>query len=261
MLGNNNGNQQKEYTPTVFSKISLSNKDGNVDQTRLTFSYWSGLLKISIAPNIQNTNEFDSKNAIAIHLSVPKAYIFLKEIEKFEEERANGINTNFFYGVDTPKGLIGISNGKEFGYPNSVVLSIRRMQESEVISTYAYEFKGDQYYYAIRNFDEKSKNYDSINDYGNTELVLLKAHLRQYIDAMTMAQGYACVEANKFQENNTFKSLNQIKQALGIKSERKTGTGDFFRGGGSVAPRNSYGSLSEAIGNDDVLNEDVEVEL
>jgi hypothetical protein len=76
-----------------------------------------------------------------------------------------------------------------------------------------------------------------------------------------MAQGYACVEANKFQENNTFKSLNQIKQALGIKSERKTGTGDFFRGGGSVAPRNSYGSLSEAIGNDDVLNEDVEVEL
>ena len=91
---------------------------------------------------------------------------------------------------------------------------------------------------------------------------MFKNQLRQYIDAMTYAQAYATVDANKFSENNTYKSLSQIKQHLGIESvnRRTGGASDFFRNGGSSLPKTSYGSLSDAIDNieDDSIGGEVE---
>ena len=260
MLGNTmnrtNGNTgQKEFNPQVFSKYVLSNKEAEVDATRLQFSHWAGLLKISIVPNITGTNEFDLNGGIAIHLSVPKAYILLKEIEKFEEDRRNGITTNFFYGVDTPKGLVGIADVAQFGYSGKTVLIIRHMKEGEVLSTYAYEFKTSNYYYGIRNFDEKTKQFEN-TEYNNVELDMLKTQLTEYINAMTMSVAYSVVEATKYQDGLNYRSMNQIKEALGIKIERRTtGTGDFFRSGSS-APKTNYNSLGGAVSGNDDNNDD-----
>ena len=91
-----------------------------------------------------------------------------------------------------------------------------------------------------------------------------KNQLKQYIDAMTYAHAYATVDANKFSENATYKSLAQIKQHLGIESatRRTGGASDFFRNGGSSLPKTSYGSLSDAIDGEDTVEgsvEDVEI--
>ena len=249
----NNGNKSNVYSPQVYSKYGYSNPNEDaIDRTRLSFAMFNSLLKVTITPLIPGGTETEKNIELTIHLSVPKAYMLLKEIEKYEEDRSMGVTTNFFYGVDTPKGLIGISTGDSYGKSGATVLVARRMnEEGQIDSRYAYEFKENGYYYSIRNFDESSMNFDKISEpYNNIELEMFKNQLRQYIDAMTYAHAYATVDANKFAENNTYKSLSQIKQHLGIESvnRRTGGASEFFRNGGSSLPKTSYGSLSDAIG-------------
>ena len=253
MALNNNGMRDRDFSPTVYSRIAFSNRESEVDKTKLEFSYWNGLLKVSISPYIPGSEEIDRRASISLHLTITKAYELLKEIEQFEEDRKNEVNTNFFYGVNTNKGLIGIGRGDEFGHPGSILFTIRRTDENgDTISSYAYEFKNSDFYYGIRNFDPNLKTY-GYSHHENVEIDLVKKQLENYINAMTMANGYGSVEALRYYTDNVYKSLNQIKQNLGIKIESKTyGTGSFFRDGATAAaPKASYSSISDAINPDD----------
>lgn len=252
MALNNNGNgNNRDYNPTVYSKIFLNNRDSDTDKTRLEFSYWNSMLKIAIVPYIPGSDEIDRKSGIALHLSVPKAYQLLKEIEAFEEDQKLGVNTNFFYGVNTPKGLIGIGTGEQLGNPNAVLFTIRRIDETgETISSYAYQIKQDGYYYGVRNFDPTLKTFER-SYYDNLEIDMIKKHLSNYVDSMTMAAGYGALEAFKSPNDQTYKSLNAIKSKLGIKVETKQyGAGSFFRDGerlNNTPPKSSYSSITDAI--------------
>lgn len=249
-IGRNNGNQQKEFHPTVFSKYIFSNTNGSADQSRIQFSHWAGMLKISILPMIPGTeNEFNSKESVSLHISVPVAYILLQEICRYQQDVAEGRTKDFFYGKDTNKGLIGIYTGDYLGYPGKSSFTIMRLNDSgDVISSYGYELKGEEFYFGVRNFKESTKEFDKVF-YPDVELELIKMQLQQYIESMTMSQAYACIEAGKFSSDQVYRSMNQIKEALGIKVERKTtGTGDFFRGSSNTVPKVSYDSVSEAIG-------------
>lgn len=245
-----NGNQRNEFHPTTYSKIAFSNKDGEVDKSRLSFSFWNGLLKVSIAPFVLGSdNSYDTKNSIALHLSVPKAYIFLKEIERFQEDRKQGFNDTFFYGVNTTKGLIGICTGQEYGHPDKVCIVIMRVDETgNVLSTYAYELKDSSFYSAIRNFRADTKEFDKFN-YEDVEIEMIKNQLSQYIDSMTMGQASAVVDALNYSNNATYTSLNQIKSKLGIPiGNRSMGAGEFFNSNNTTAPKTSYDTISDAIG-------------
>lgn len=249
----NNGNGSTEYKPTVFSHYSFANPEATIDSSALRIQHWNGLLKIAIAPKIPgSTSDYDNKNAIALHLSVPRAYILLKEIEHFQTE-----GTDAFYGIETPKGLIGISDGSEFGHPGIPCLVIRRMEGGQTINTYAYEFKRG-FYHGIRNFNEKDQTFDRKDDiYDDTEIELLKNQIKEYLNAMSMSMAYSVVEATSYNESQTYKSLNQIKEALNIEVKRRggTGTGNFFNGGASKAPKNSYDSLNQAVGGHDDMTD------
>lgn len=250
-LNNNANGRDREYNPTIYSKITFNNRDSDMDKTRLEFSYWNGMLKIAIVPYIPGSEEIDRKAGIALHLSAPKAYQLLKEIEAFEQDQKTGVNTNFFYGVNTPKGLIGIGTGEQLGNPNAVLFTIRRIDENgETISSYAYQIKQDGYYYGVRNFDPSLKTFER-SFYDNLEIELIKKHLSNYVDSMTMAKGYANLEASKATNDQTYKSLNAIKTKLGIKVETKQyGAGSFFRDGerlSNVPPKSSYSSITDAI--------------
>ena len=261
-LGTNNGNQQKEYNPTVYSRYQFSNPKGAYEQSKIEFSHWAGLLKVSIYPLVPGSeNEYNRKGGVSLHLSVPVAYILLEEIKKYQQDLAEGRNVDFFYGSNTNKGLIGLYTGEYFGYPGRLFLVIFRLDEQgNVLSNYGYELKNQGHYFGVRNFREDTKEFVNVS-YDNVELELIKIHLQQYIEAMTMSQGYAAIEAGKINSNNVHSSLQQIKQHLGIKVERKTsGANDFFRGTNDT-PKTAYDSISEAIGNESPIQDDDNIEF
>ena len=220
------------------------------------------MLKIAIVPYIPGSDEIDRKAGIALHLSAPKAYQLLKEIEAFEQDQQSGVNTNFFYGVNTPKGLIGIGTGEQLGNPNAILFTIRRIDENgETISSYAYQIKQEGYYYGVRNFDPTLKTFER-SFYDNLEVELIKKHLLNYVDSMTMAKGYANLEAFKAPNDQTYKSLNAIKAKLGVKIETKQyGAGSFFRDGerlSNTPPKSSYSSITDAINPDGEPDQPIE---
>lgn len=248
-LGNNYDNNKKDFQPTVYSPYRMSNVEG-IDPSALGFSFWAGLLKISIAPVIKSNNDtpsFDYKNAGTAYITHTKAKIFADEIDKFMASPDTYNNV----GVDTKGGLISLSNGKEFGISNPCLV-IRKVNETsgDVDATYVYEFK-TAYHNSIRNFDEKSKKFDAYL-YKNLEIEQLKIILEQYYTHMTYAAAYSVVDSSKFENSRVNTKIGLIAEKLGVEFKgSKDGGGSsnksFFNNNSSSNGGGSKGFDSATI--------------
>lgn len=208
---NNKKDADKRRSPTVYSKYGFGNKESKLDPTKLSITYWNGLLKLSIAPSIPNTQNFDYEKEGAIYLTHIKAKMFIDEIDIF----LNDPNTYNNVGVSTNTGLVYISNGKEFGGSVVPCLLIRLMDEDgKITGSFLYEFKED-YHYTIRNFNEEDITFDKI--YNNLlEIELLRSLLYDYYTAMSGAVAYSVQEYGKYDNSRTHTKLDSIAEKLGI---------------------------------------------
>jgi hypothetical protein len=216
-----NNNKDKQYSPTVYSAYGLSNIESKVDQTKLSFSYWQGLLKISLAaqkPTKGDDVQFDYENAISIYLNHTKARILFDEIAAFQANPSAYNNV----GIASGAGLISLSNGKEFGV-TTPCLVIRKIdtETGSTVSSYAYEFKTD-YHYAVRNYEESSNDYDKVY-HNSIELEQLKTLLFTYFEAMSGAMAYSIIDAMKYDNSRTHTKLDSICDKLGIDYGKKGG--------------------------------------
>lgn len=231
MLGdsyNNNKNDRKvNNDPTVYSPYKFTNPDG-VDPSALTISFWGSTMKVSISPKKATNNgdvSFDYENGISIYLTHTKARILAEEIRAFMNGKINSC------GVDTNKGFISISNGKEFGVDsNLLVIRSFDTENNKVSSSYAYEFKKN-YHYAIRNFDEKTIDFEKAY-YDNLEIEQFVTILEEYYKAMTYAISFTVLDQNKFNNSRMNTKLDSIATKLGVeytnKSSGNSGGGSFF---------------------------------
>ena len=243
----NNKKDDKVYQPMVYSPYRMSNIEG-VDPSALTFTYWAGMLKTSIAPANKTNNDsvsFDYKNAGVAYITHTKARLLLNEILKFQEnpELYNNL------GVDIKGGLISISNGKEFGIANPCLV-IRKVNETTgaVESSYIYEFK-TKYHYGIRNFDEKTSEFDIVY-YENIELDQLKTLLEQYYIAMSYATAYSIIDSSKFENSRINTKIGLIAQKLGVEFKSGKESGDssgksFFNTKSTEGKNFSSGTLDD----------------
>lgn len=216
MLGdtynNNKYDRKVNNDPTVYSAYKYSNTEG-IDPSQLNISFWNSTLKISISPKKNTPNgeiAYDHENNAVIYLSHTKARILAEEIIAFKKGKINNVS------VDTPKGVISVSNGKEFGV-NSTFLVIRTfdMENNTVASSYAYEFKKG-FHYGIRNFDEKNLNDFEKVFYDDLELDQFVTLLTEYYKAMTGAVAFSVVDQLKYNNSRTQTKLDSIAMKLGI---------------------------------------------
>lgn len=210
--GNNNSSKE-EFSATVRSGYGFTNPDSKVDPTAINFSFWKGLLKISIAPKLTGENGYDQKNALSIHLTPAKALVLLREIEEFETNPSSFKN----YGIVNTKGttFVGICDGSVYDSdaPCIIMKSIAEDGTSNV--EYVYEFKRG-YHYAIRNYDSSGK-FEKISDpYDNLEIVQFKELLSGYAAASSSAIAATVVDANQSQHNYQVKMLQAICGNLGV---------------------------------------------
>ena len=229
MLGetyNQNESKKQQYSPTVYSPYRMSNVEDSIDRSCINFTYWNNTLKISIAPKKPSNNDevsFDYENAIAIYLNHTKARILHDEICKFQEDPEK-YNSS---GIPSGQGLITISNGKEFGIACPCIV-IRKVDESGMpTSSYAYQIKNN-YYYSIRNYDEKKGTFDKVtSDYANIELEQIKTLLMEYYKAMTGAIAYSVLDQNKYDTSRMSTKIDQIASKLGVQFGGAGGGGNY----------------------------------
>lgn len=218
-IGNNyDNNKEKQFnSPTVYSNYKVSNTEG-FDPSALNFTFWNGMLKIGVSPLKSNPGDeiqFDYENNVEIYLTHIKARLLASEIALFKENPSAYNNV----GVNTPKGLISISNGKEFGITAPVLIVRKIDMEGKIEASFAYQFKSE-YYFAIRNYDADTGAFDKIYN-NNIELDMLENLLIDYYHSMNGAIAYSVMEYGKYKDTRTTNTLNSMAEKLGVDTKYK----------------------------------------
>lgn len=222
---NNNQNRNTVYDPTVYSPYRMNNAESKVDSTCITYSYWRNSLKIGIAPKKNTGNDqatFDMENAIYIYLNHTKARIFADIMKRFKENPEVYTNS----GVHSGKGIITVSNGKEYN-SDTPVISIRSVDPDtgKVNSEYVYQFKTD-YHFAIKGYNAESGDFERmISEYSDLEMDQLITLLEEYYKAMTYAIAYTVLDSFKYEHDRQSKKIDKIAEKLGI--DLSSGKGSY----------------------------------
>ena len=215
----NNSNNTGKYAFSMDSSYKFCNGESKIDQTGIKFSFWNGLLKVTIAPKQQATgtnggeeyDTFDWKNGTTVYLSYMKANLLLQEIKAFREGKLTnaGVPTG-----RTSTNLIYISNGKEFGNDTTCIVIVGINENGGAESTAVYEFK-KQFNYAIRNYDSKAIKFEK-QYYDEIELDSICTLLDEFYRAMSGAIAYSVIDANSRNDYRVKCSLEAIAGKLGV---------------------------------------------
>lgn len=248
-LGNNNfknNNKSDKKTNnsgtelTVYSSISVTNSESEVDKTSLSFSFWNGLLAVQLnqlTVDAKGITKRDKDSYVSIYLSVPKAMMLSKQITDFIEGTAD------FIGINTRAACLTI----ERDYAGSVgpVLIVRKIDEDgSITSAYAYEIRS-RYHFALSSLSEENGSLGDFKKkyYDDIELEMIKTQLDEYVRAMTNATAYSvCNQEFKRDIRMEFK-INKIAEALNVSFDNGGGynggykkkTGSYFNSGDNLA--------------------------
>ena len=216
---NNSGNSNNtgKYAFSMDSSYKFCNGDSKIDQTGIKFSFWNGLIKVTIASKLETSTDnedydkFDWKNGTTVYLSYMKAALLLSEIKAFREGKLTnaGVTTG-----RTSTNLIYISNGKEFGNDSTCIVIVGINENGGAESTAVYEFK-KQFNYAVRNYDSKNISFEK-QYYDDIELDSICTLLEQFYTAMSGAVAYSVINANGRNDYRVKCSLESIAAKLGV---------------------------------------------
>ena len=228
-MTNNNSSQNSSnevFTPSIRSAYRFFNSASSVDNTALTFTYWSSLLKITMNPIIVqegSANKVDTNNHIDIYLSPSKAQMFLHCIKLFRKNPDAYENI----GVNTNKGIIFIANGeKMYGKKGTfIVINLINNDNGEKEGEAAYEINSDVY--AISNYNG-GNNFEKYYDYSqDIELDMIETLLNSFIEAYTNAVASSVLEANKFNDHRLFSFIKDTREKLGITRDTTGGSSKY----------------------------------
>lgn len=236
---NNTDNNKKQYrSPEVYSAYNTSNETG-VDPSALSYSFWNGLLKISIAPILKNPTEkqkWDHKNASSVYLTHRIARIVYNEAKSvIAGEKDNG-------GSRTGQsGLITFSNGKEVGCAGPCIIIRSIESDGTITATYVYEFRRG-FHYGVSNFRADTSDFEKTY-YDDTEVNEFLSILDQFATAMSKATAYTVIDEMKYDNNRMNTKIGLIAEALGVEFNGGNSNNNS-RGGSSYFDNNGGNSGS-----------------
>lgn len=213
----NNSNAKKDYSPTTYSPVRFYNSESKVDPSCMSFSFWKQLLKISISPYNQNTSEgsypsIDKDASIEIYLSPMKAKLFLSYLKNIRDTGKCEWNN---VGVNTNKGIIYFTEGKEFGQNGQfIVIKIIDQESGNCMSSIAYEFNSN--YSAIVNYNGGS-DFNRDNTFApSIEFDMFISVLENYVESVNYAIAATVVDNQKFDVSRITTRIMSIQDKLGI---------------------------------------------
>lgn len=260
---NNSKSDKKDYSPTTFSTVRLTNIDSSIDPTSLGFSYWKGMLKISIVPIKISGDEvhYDRDNGISACLTPLRASLLYNYLLAFKNNPTEYIN----FGINTRNAVLYITNGKEeFGIDDSIFFVIKSVDDSgNKISEIAYQFKtADSDYFGIVDYREGSNFLKDTRFARTIEFDMFLNVFKNYIDAVSGGYAATVVDATKYSFNSVIGKLTTIQENLGIDTSSKSkkngyNASQFYNNNGGYATSNSsdYSDKIEEVDDySDLLN-------
>lgn len=206
---NNNGNQKVN----VYSGFRFNNTEQV--KSGITFSYWSDLLKIGIAPLKQTSGSdypmYDRESEVAVYLTPQKARILSNEIRRFIE--GDFENT----GVTAGSSFISVSNGAAYEQ-EAPVISIRKFNKdlSEIEAEAIFVVR-TQLNFAVHNFDMSKVDGDhDFDTYKNMDLENIAMICDEFYHAMSHAYAYSVIDRQSYTNNKTNSTIMAIAEKLGV---------------------------------------------
>ena len=227
-LGNNNyqnRNQQNQQTePSYYSRIRITNPTDNIG---LNFTFWKGLLKVSIVES-GNAQEGRSNELAYIHLSPTKARLMAQCVDKIlSDEKSSdiyGINT----GIGEINGFMAIS--RDMGNP---YLIIAKVGQNGYESSQRFNFNHD-YDYFLQVSDLENLKYKK--EYNNSiELKTFRDLLEDYARAASGAYGAAYYDIGRYETAKNSNMVRKIAEKVGV---------ELYNGNNNYNGRNNFSQPS-----------------
>lgn len=205
-------NNERQITNNTFSSMSFSNSESKIAHSKLNISYFNRVLKVGIALQMngdQNDTfaKFDNENQIAVYISWSKAKILLDLIRKMRLSK--DIHN---VCIELRGGLFTVSDGKEFGVPNTCFSIKYANDDGEHVVIY--ETKTN--YMGAYNYKD-SQNYETAQ-FNDIELDAFETVLEEYYKAATYAVAASVMEANMYKREYTNNLINAIADKVGAQT-------------------------------------------
>nr|DAN20304.1 MAG TPA: hypothetical protein [Caudoviricetes sp.] len=253
-LGDNNYKKNNDFHPTVYG-YQFSNSEAKLDQTSLTFNWWNKMLKVSIAPKMNNNGDYaqyDHKNAISVYMGVQSAkalYILMQDYLTFLSDPVNN-KKDYNRAIQVKSGVVILSNGKFIGQNGTPCMVIAKINDKgKIESSYAYEFKIGTMY-SIDNFNAESGEYETSTDqFKLMEIELVANALKQYVDAVSNMIAASVVHEMQPFRNEIRKIADKLGVSLGGDSGNTTRTSYFNNQSGASESNPVVSSTLDEIEN------------
>lgn len=250
---NNNASEKQLYRPTVFGSYSYMNMQSDIDVTKMNFSFWKGLMKISILnPKSNSTSEYtewDSDNSIDGYLTPFKARILASGIDKIIAGEISN------YGVKIKSGILYITKASDFGKSrDSYVLAINYVDDNgNVTSSAVYEFTND-YHFGITDYNPDAKSFNTETFNSEFELKMFRDTLINYASASDNAiAASVCDAMSVCITNKIYNKLDAIGTKVGIeKPKYGNSNSSYFSNNGGYSSNGSSNNKGESNGYDDI---------
>ena len=254
-LGSNtyqNNNQQQNFEPSYYSRFRIKNA---VENLSLTFTYWKGLLKLSISQSNDNTNNNGGGKVVelaSIHLSPLKARLFAncvqKVIDDTESSSSYGVNT----GTGASNGLIAI--GREMGKAYLIIAKVNGDGSFEAKQRFDFNIN---YNFSLKFSDfDKLSHVKEMDD--NIELVIFRDALIDYSRAFVGAYAAATHDIGRYETGKINSLIRNIAEKNGIQTKSNNsnfGTGFFNGSSGGYDTPSSSGNKKYSVDSIDSLED------
>lgn len=256
---NYNGETKEQYRPTVYGSYAYTNLSSSVENSKLNFSYWKGLLKISII-NPKNTNnnseytEWDTDNSLYGYITPFKARILADGIDHILDKSVSN------YGVKIKNGILYITRGSEFGgSEDTYLLVIKYVDDNgDVVSSSAYEFVSE-YHFGISDYNSDAKSFNTNYMDSTFELKAFKQSLINYANSADYAIAASVCDAMSTSVTGYMtKKIDSIANKLGIQNNTRYGNSNssyFNANNGNTSNNTRSGESTEYDDFESLLND------
>lgn len=205
-------NKQSNNEITYFSRLRIKNPSTKL---QMGFSYWKGMLKISISKEVPGENYPTYEECAYVHISPMKSLLLQSELKRFLS--ADTTDTKAAYGIET--GISEVRTIVIFKYENEgkdrIMIIGKVDPNGNLIQSFSFLFNNALYNYSCewKDFNDMS----TLNKVSNpdADFDILCTVLEEFRRGAVGGIAYSVADMQRFDYASAMSKLTKIMSACG----------------------------------------------